>query len=100
MVSLGRFRAAKDTPAPGRRPAERRRNVRSPPRSNVYRRPEIGGSAVDYLLWFKNDLRLDDNPALLACLDGHSLLPVYLFDPDDLEPGPTGCRRLGARKSV
>lgn len=54
---------------------------------------------MDYLLWFKNDLRLDDNPALLACLDGHSLLPVYLFDPDDLEPGPTGCRRLGVHRA-
>ena len=38
------------------------------------------------LLWFKQDLRLDDNPALQAALDSDSLLPVYILDPRLLRP--------------
>jgi deoxyribodipyrimidine photo-lyase len=33
------------------------------------------------IVWFRNDLRLGDNPALLAALDsGRSVLPVYVLD--------------------
>ena len=38
-----------------------------------------GGRA---LYWFRNDLRLGDNPALeLACATSSALLPVYVHDP-------------------
>lgn len=32
------------------------------------------------LLWFKQDLRLDDHPALQAGLTAECLLPVYVLD--------------------
>jgi deoxyribodipyrimidine photo-lyase len=33
------------------------------------------------LLWFRRDLRLHDNPALVAAADADRLLPVSVFDP-------------------
>jgi len=34
------------------------------------------------LVWFRNDLRLKDNPALLAaCATGIDLIPLYIYDP-------------------
>jgi deoxyribodipyrimidine photo-lyase len=48
------------------------------------------------LLWFRNDLRLEDNPALHAALAyGGEVLPVYIFDPDQQRPGPKGIARMG-----
>ncbi|MGB5338227.1 MAG: deoxyribodipyrimidine photo-lyase [Gammaproteobacteria bacterium] len=39
-----------------------------------------------YLLWFRRDLRLADNPALRALLDhGHRPIPVYIHDEPDPE---------------
>ena len=36
------------------------------------------------LHWFRNDLRLDDNPALQAALDhGYVPIPVYIHAPDE-----------------
>jgi len=36
------------------------------------------------LVWFRNDLRLDDNPALRAALEsGYTPIPVYLHAPDE-----------------
>lgn len=51
------------------------------------------------LLWFKNDLRLEDNPALLACLEARCLLPVYVIDPAQFEPGALGSRTLGVHRA-
>ena len=34
--------------------------------------------------WFRNDLRLTDNPALIAA-SGNDVLPVYILDSEDLE---------------
>lgn len=51
------------------------------------------------LLWFKNDLRLEDNPALLACLDARCLLPVYVIDPALFEPASLGSRKLGVHRT-
>jgi deoxyribodipyrimidine photo-lyase len=51
------------------------------------------------LLWFKQDLRLDDHPALQAGLDADCLLPVYIFDPEQLQLGPLGSRRLGVHRA-
>lgn len=49
-------------------------------------------------LWFRaNDLRLDDNPALIAaCRGARSLQPLYVFDPSSFN---TVTRYGGARKS-
>jgi len=36
------------------------------------------------ILWFRDDLRLADNPALKAALDGgYAILPVYIHAPDE-----------------
>ena len=48
------------------------------------------------LLWFKQDLRLDDHPALQAARGVDALLPVFILDPAQLQPGPLGSRGLGA----
>jgi len=44
------------------------------------------------IVWLRHDLRLADNPALLAALqDGHAPLPVYIHDPaPGLGPGAAG----------
>ncbi len=36
------------------------------------------------LVWFRRDLRLRDNPALHAVLEGGApVLPVYLYSPEE-----------------
>jgi deoxyribodipyrimidine photo-lyase len=43
------------------------------------------------LVWFRRDLRLDDNPALQAALDaGHVPVPVYLHAPAEEAPWAPG----------
>ena len=43
------------------------------------------------LLWFRLDLRLTDNPALLAAVDrGKPVIPVFIWSPDDEKPWPPG----------
>ncbi|QLC72984.1 DASH family cryptochrome [Pseudomonas sp. LPB0260] len=51
------------------------------------------------LLWFKQDLRLDDHPALQAALSAERLLPLFVFDPALLQPGEYGMRRLGVHRT-
>ena len=51
------------------------------------------------LLWFKQDLRLDDHPALQAAMVAERLLPLYVLDPALLLPGPLGSRRLGVHRA-
>ncbi|WAJ37675.1 DASH family cryptochrome [Pseudomonas sp. GOM7] len=51
------------------------------------------------LLWLKQDLRLDDNPALQAGLACERLLPVYVLDPRLLQIGPLGSRRQGVQRT-
>ena len=51
------------------------------------------------LLWFKQDLRLDDNPALLLAASAQALLPVYVFDPRLLQVGEFGARRMGVHRT-
>eukprot|EP00198_Chlamydomonas_reinhardtii_P003660 XP_001692996.1 CPH-like protein [Chlamydomonas reinhardtii] len=47
-------------------------------------RPAGGAARKAALVWFRNDLRLHDNPALeQACRQSSSVLPVYVFDPRD-----------------
>jgi deoxyribodipyrimidine photo-lyase len=43
------------------------------------------------LLWFRNDLRLADNPALLAALQGgRPVVPVFIWAPDEEKPWTPG----------
>ncbi len=35
------------------------------------------------IMWFRNDLRLADNPALLAACKHPSLLPIFIWSPDE-----------------
>ena len=51
------------------------------------------------LLWFKQDLRLDDHPALQAALACERVLPLFIFDPRLLQPSAFGTRRLGAHRA-
>ncbi|WP_043312117.1 DASH family cryptochrome [Pseudomonas sp. ML96] len=51
------------------------------------------------LLWFKQDLRLDDHPAVQAAMDADRLLPLYVFDPAQLQAGSFGSRRLGVHRA-
>ncbi|MDX1367558.1 DASH family cryptochrome [Pseudomonas sp.] len=51
------------------------------------------------LLWFKQDLRLDDHPALQAGLSAECLLPVFVFDPAQLQLCAFGTRRLGVHRA-
>ena len=48
------------------------------------------------ILWFRNDLRLDDNPALNAAVkECREAVPVYILDERYLERGPWGFLRTG-----
>ncbi len=43
------------------------------------------------LVWFRNDLRLADHPALIAALgSGRPVVPVYVFDPEAVDTRPMG----------
>ncbi|KAG2453339.1 hypothetical protein HYH02_001563 [Chlamydomonas schloesseri] len=59
-------------------------------------RPAGGAGRKAALVWFRNDLRLHDNPALeQACRQSSSVLPVYVFDPRDYGKTPSGFDRTG-----
>ena len=51
------------------------------------------------IFWFRNDLRLHDQPALHAALahGAHQLLPVLCL-PDAAAPGPWGFARIGPHR--
>lgn len=53
------------------------------------------------LFWFRNDLRLLDNPALFHIEEGKSVLPIYIWDetrPDGLKAG--GASRFWLMRSL
>src|SRR5579883_1147716 len=41
-------------------------------------------------MWFRLDLRLDDNPALLAAIHKSPVIPVFIWAPEEEEPWPPG----------
>lgn len=47
-------------------------------------------SLADSILWFRNDLRLTDNPALNAALATGRILPVYIWAPEEEGEWPPG----------
>ncbi|WP_437879979.1 DASH family cryptochrome [Pseudomonas sp. LRF_L74] len=51
------------------------------------------------LLWFKQDLRLDDHPAVSAAVDADEVLPLFVFDPTQLAVGALGSRKLGVHRT-
>ncbi len=61
---------------------------------------EIGSSAVDYALyWFRNDLRLTDNPAFSdACARSRTLVPVYVVDDEEQATTRWGLQRWGEHR--
>ena len=51
------------------------------------------------IYWFRSDLRLADNPALLqACSEITHVVPVYCHLPTDREPTRWGFERMGAQR--
>ncbi len=52
------------------------------------------------VFWFRRDLRLEDNPALLAALEeGSEIVPFYVFDPRHYAAGPYGFPKTGAHRA-
>ncbi|EFJ48078.1 hypothetical protein VOLCADRAFT_37482, partial [Volvox carteri f. nagariensis] len=59
-----------------------------------------GAARKPAVMWFRNDLRLHDNPVLdRACREGTSVLPVYVLDPRDYGKGPNGFGRTGPTRA-
>ena len=53
------------------------------------------------LVWFRNDLRMSDNPALAAAVrHAEEVLPVHVLDPRQIGPSPQGLERLGPWRQV
>ena len=54
------------------------------------------------IVWFRQDLRLADNPALAAAIEaGAPIVPVYIFSPDDENPwAPGGASRWWLHQSL
>ncbi|MGQ9660015.1 MAG: cryptochrome/photolyase family protein [Thermochromatium sp.] len=51
---------------------------------------QVSGPAPS-ILWFRRDLRLDDNPALIAALnEGGPVIPVYIQAPEEESPWAPG----------
>ncbi|MFT5922953.1 MAG: deoxyribodipyrimidine photo-lyase, partial [Flavobacteriales bacterium] len=49
------------------------------------------------LYWFRNDLRLEDNPALIEALkSGNELVPVFVFEERWWETDEWGFKKTGA----
>ncbi len=42
------------------------------------------------IVWFRRDLRVDDNPALSAAASRGAVLPVYIYAPEEEEPWAAG----------
>lgn len=51
------------------------------------------------LLWFKQDLRLDDHPALQAGLTEKALLPLFVLDPAFFEPNEFDMLPMGVHRA-
>jgi len=59
-------------------------------------RPGVPGGRRPGIVWFRSDLRLDDNEALTrATAECSGVLPVYCFDPRDYGRSPQGYDRTG-----
>ena len=54
------------------------------------------------IVWFRNDLRLADNPALHGAVQrGGSIVPVFIYAPDEESPwSPGGATRWWMHQSL
>ena len=59
-------------------------------------------SSSPTLVWFRKDLRLNDNPALTAALErGQPVVPVYIHAPDEADPwAPGGATRWWLHRAL
>ncbi|KPM47186.1 DASH family cryptochrome [Jiulongibacter sediminis] len=53
----------------------------------------------DILFWFRNDLRLHDNEALLRAADLGRVLPVYVIDPSQFDETKFGYKKTGVYRA-
>lgn len=57
-------------------------------------------SKTPAILWFRNDLRIEDNPALFAAREsGHPVIPVFILD-ENVEHAPGGASRWWLHHSL
>lgn len=52
------------------------------------------------LLWFTNNLRLDDNPAIEAALDAEKLICLFVVEPSWSRPNRYSLRSLGSHRRL
>src|SRR5687768_17082314 len=55
--------------------------------------PEVSESnpmPAPAIVWFRNDLRLDDNPALSAAMKAGPVVPVFVWAPEEESPWEPG----------
>ena len=58
-------------------------------------RKEASASIMRTVFWFRKGLRLHDNPALVAALEGcTALYPVFCLDPWFVSSGKVGTNRM------
>ena len=51
------------------------------------------------IYWFRNDLRLEDNPGFYqACMDADVLLPIFILDTKNDTNTEWGFERMGAHR--
>lgn len=68
--------------------SKKRRQRRKCAGQQVVGVPRAPAAAAPVLLWFRRDLRLRDNPALMAALElGAPLIPLFIWSPEE-EEGP------------
>lgn len=78
-------------PAQEPKQPRRRRQRRRGAQQQIVGLPPTPSSAPPVLLWFRRDLRLCDNPALIASLEVSApVIPVFIWSPEEEEgPGTT-----------
>lgn len=78
-------------PAEEPKQSKKKRQRRRATQRHVVGLPPCPSAVPPVLLWFRRDLRLCDNPALIGSLEvGAPIVPVFIWSPEEEEgPGPT-----------
>lgn len=80
--------------------SKKRRQRRKCAAQQVVGLPRAPSTAAPVLLWFRRDLRLWDNPALIAALEvGAPVVPVFIWSPEEEEGSAVTVAMGGACKS-
>lgn len=75
-------------PAEEHKQPRKRRQRRRGTQQQIVGLPPSPSAAPPLLLWVRRDLRLCDNPALIASLEvGAPVIPVFIWSPEE-EEGP------------